>query len=390
MQKPNSTIKKTSHKRIMISAGEASGDMHAANIIKALHAQDSTIEVYGMGGENLRQAGVELLVDCTDIAVMGIVEVLLKYRSITQALNILKKSLRQNPPDLLVVVDYQEFNNKLADAAKALGIKVLFYIGPQVWAWRQHRVHQIGKRVDMMAVILPFEEKFYRDANVPVRFVGNPLADEVKPNKSKSACMLEYGLDENSPIIGLLPGSRRSEIKRILPIQLASAELLHKQKPNLQFVIPIASTLSAEEFIADLQSYEHLNVRLVKDLSYNVMQCCDAIIAASGTATLEIALMGIPNCITYKIAHLSYAILKRMVKIEHIGLVNIVAEKGIVKEFVQYEARPELISDEILQILDSEEYRENMIRELNAVRNKLGISGGVNNMAELILEMLES
>jgi len=379
----------STNKRIMISAGEASGDMHAANVVKALHQQDSSIEVYGMGGEHLRQAGASLLVDCTDIAVMGIVEVLLKYRSIMKALNILKESLRQNPPDLLIVVDYQEFNNKLAEAAKELGIKVLFYIGPQVWAWRQHRVHQIGKRVDMMAVILPFEEKFYRDAHVPVRFVGNPLADEVKPNKSKQSCMQEYGLDTSEPVIGLLPGSRRSEIKRILPLQLAAADILHQQKPDLQFVLPIASTLSDEAFKADLQQYKHLNVRLVKDLSYNVMQCCDAIIAASGTATLEIALMGIPNCITYKIAHISYAILKRMVKIEHIGLVNIVAEKGIVKEFLQYDAKPKLIAEEISKILDNTEYRSNMISELNAVRNKLGKSGGVNNMAELALEMLE-
>jgi len=386
----NMPINKPANKRVMISAGEASGDMHAANVVKALHQQDSSIKVYGMGGEHLRQAGVDLLVDCTDIAVMGIVEVLLKYRTIMQALNILKESLRQNPPDLLVVVDYQEFNNKLAEAAKELGIKVLFYIGPQVWAWRQHRVHQIGKRVDMMAVILPFEEKFYRDANVPVRFVGNPLADEVKPNKSKQSCLLEYGLVEDKPVIGLLPGSRRSEIKRILPLQLAAADILHQQKPDLQFVLPIASTLNDDAFKADLQQYNHLDVKLVKDLSYNVMQCCDAIIAASGTATLEIALMGIPNCITYKVAHLSYAILKRMVKIEHIGLVNIVAEKGIVKEFLQYDAKPNLIAEEIMRILDNPEYRNTMINELNAVRDKLGKSGGVNNMAELVLEMLEN
>jgi len=386
----NSPVNKPTNKRVMISAGEASGDMHAANVVKALHQQDSSIEVYGMGGEHLRQAGVDLLVDCTDIAVMGIVEVLLKYRSIMSALNILKESLRQNPPDLLIVVDYQEFNNKLAETAKELGIKVLFYIGPQVWAWRQHRVHQMGKRVDMMAVILPFEEQFYRNANVPVRFVGNPLADEVKPDKNKQDCLLEYGLKDNKPVIGLLPGSRRSEIKRILPLQLAAAEILHQQKPDLQFVIPIASTLSDDAFKADLQQYSHLNVKLVKDLSYNVMQCCDAIIAASGTATLEIALMGIPNCITYKVAHLSYAILKRMVKIEHIGLVNIVAEKGIIKEFLQYDAKPKSIAEEITKILDDTEYRNAMINELNLVRDKLGKSGGVNNMAELVLEMLEN
>jgi lipid-A-disaccharide synthase len=374
----------------MISAGEASGDMHAANMVTALHRRDSQLEFYGMGGAQMQDAGVELLVDCSDIAVMGIVEVLLKYRSIMAALNILKASLAENPPDLLILVDYQEFNNKLAEHAKSLGVKVLFYIGPQVWAWRQHRVHQIGKRVDMMAVILPFEEAFYREANVPVRFVGNPLADEVKPNKEKARCMKEYGLNNECPVIGLLPGSRRSEIKRILPLQLAAADRLQRSKPELQFVIPIARSLSSELFQAELNKYRHLQVRLVDDLSYNVMQCCDAIIAASGTATLEIALMGIPNCITYKIAHLSYAILKRMVHIEHIGLVNIVAGKGIVKEFLQYQAKPSAIAEEIERILDDSDYRKIMLDELKQVRNKLGKPGGIENTAELVLEMLEA
>jgi len=378
------------NKRIMISAGEASGDMHAANVVNALRRHDSQLEFYGMGGAQMQDAGVDLLVDCSDIAVMGIIEVLLKYRSIMAALKILKNSLAENPPDLLILVDYQEFNNKLADHAKSLGVKVLFYIGPQVWAWRQHRVHQIGKRVDMMAVILPFEEAFYRDANVPVRFVGNPLADEVKPNKDKARCMHEYGLDRDRRVIGLLPGSRRSEIKRILPLQLAAADRLQHSKPELQFVIPIARSLSSELFQAELNKYRHLQVRLVDDLSYNVMQCCDAIIAASGTATLEIALMGIPNCITYKIAHLSYAILKRMVHIEHIGLVNIVAGKGIVKEFLQYQAKPAAIAEEITRILDNSDYRNTMLAELKQVREKLGKPGGVENMAELVLEMLEA
>jgi lipid-A-disaccharide synthase len=374
----------------MISAGEASGDMHAANVVKALRRHEPQLTFYGMGGAQMQDAGVELLVDCSDIAVMGIVEVLLKYRSIMAALKILKTSLAENPPDLLILVDYQEFNNKLAEYAKSLGVKVLFYIGPQVWAWRQHRVHQIGKRVDMMAVILPFEEAFYREANVPVRFVGNPLADEVKPNKARARCMKEYGLDSERTVIGLLPGSRRSEIKRILPLQLAAADLLHRSKPELQFVIPLARSLNTELFQAELKKYRHLQVRLVDDLSYNVMQCCDAIIAASGTATLEIALMGIPNCITYKIAHLSYAILKRMVHIEHIGLVNIVAGKGIVKEFLQYQAKPSAIAEEIARILDNHEYRNTMLAELKQVRDKLGKPGGVENMAELVLEMLEA
>ena len=374
----------------MISAGEASGDMHAANFVKALHTIDSSIDVYGMGSEQLRDAGANVLIDCSDIAVVGLVEVIANYRKIVSALNILKESLRNDPPDLLILVDYQEFNFKLAETAKQLGIKVLFYIGPQVWAWRQHRVHKIGKRIDMMAVILPFEEKFYEGANVPVRFVGNPLVDEAKPDRDKQSCLNDYQLSDSQQIVGLFPGSRRSEIKRVLPIQLKAAEKLLERQADLQFVLPVASTLSKEAFSECLTEYSHLNVKLVKDLSYNVMQCCDAIITASGTATLEIALMGIPNCITYRIAPLSYAILKYMVKIDNIGLVNIVAEKEIVKEFIQNQAQPQLIADEIHKILSNETYRNDMTDELNKVRDKLGKTGGAKNVAELALEMLNS
>jgi len=376
-------------KRIMISAGEASGDMHAANIVKAIQSQNKNTEFYGMGSEKLRDAGAELLIDCSDIAVVGIVEVLFHYRKIIKALNTLRESLRNDPPDLLVLVDYQEFNFKLAETAKELGIKVLFYISPQVWAWRQHRVHKIGKIIDMMAVILPFEEKFYTDANVPVRFVGNPLVDKTHPTKDKQACFTEYSLSQDKRVVGLFPGSRRSEIKRVLPLQLAAAEILLEEKPELQFILPIANTLKEELFTAYLEDYSHLNIKLVKDLPYNVMQCCDAIITASGTATLEIALMGIPNCITYKIATISYLILRQLVKIDHIGLVNIVAEKYIIKEFLQFDAKPKAIANEINLILDDDAYRENMIKELNGVREKLGKAGGITNMADLILEMLE-
>jgi len=375
-------------KRIMFSVGEASGDMHAANIIKALRSKNPNLEFYGMGGEKLRSAGAELLVDCTDIAVMGIVEVIFKYAQIKAALNTLQESLRNSPPDLLVLVDYQAFNFKLAATAKESGIKVLFYISPKIWAWRPKRVYEIAKIIDMMAVIFPFEEKIYKDANVPVRFVGNPLVDKAKAQKDKASCFKDYGLITDRTVIGLFPGSRRSEIKRLLPIQLAAADLLLQSKPDLQFILPIASTLNDDDFTQYLNQYRHLNIKLVKDLPYNVMQCCDAIIAASGTATLEIALMGIPSCIIYKIALLSYFIVKPLVKIKHVGLVNIVAEKEIVKEFLQFDARPQVIADEINLILDNKIYRQNMIAELNAVRDNLGKTGGTENMAELILEML--
>jgi len=375
-------------KTIMISAGEASGDLHASNLVKALHKIDSNIHVKGMGSEKLREAGTDILIDCSDIAVVGIVEVLMNYRKIMKVLNKLRDELRNNPPDLLILVDYQEFNLKLAETAKELGIKVLFYISPQVWAWRPHRVHKIGQLIDMMAVLFPFEEKFYKKANVPVRFVGNPLVDEAKATKTKQQAIDEYQLNTNNKIVGLFPGSRRGEIKRVLPVLLEAAVLLKQKHPELQFILPIASTLDKSDFSARLEKYNSLNIKLVKDNTYDVMQVCDAIITASGTATLEIALMGIPNAITYKIAPLSYFILKRMVTIDNIGLVNIVAEENIVKEFLQHEAKAEAIAKEIDRILTDEEYRNNMIEKLNQVKAKLGKKGGSDNIAQLAYEML--
>lgn len=376
-------------KTIMISAGEASGDLHAANLVMALHKIDPTIRVKGMGSDKLRETGAELLVDCGDIAVVGIVEVLANYRKIMRELNTLREDLKKNPPDLLILVDYQEFNFKLAKSAKEFGIKVLFYISPQVWAWRPHRVHKIGKVIDMMAVLFPFEEKFYKKANVPVRFVGHPLVDEATVSKTKQECYDQYKLDPSRKVIGLFPGSRKGEVKRILPIQLKTARLLKKNRPDLQFIIPVASTLDHADIEYFMHSYQTLNIRVIKDRVYDVMQVCDAIITASGTATLEISLMGIPSAIVYKLAPLSYFILKRMVSIDNIGLVNIVAEKNIVKEFIQYDANPESIADEIDRILADENYRTDMIEELNKVRAKLGKEGGSNNIAQLAYEMLE-
>ena len=375
---------------VMISAGEASGDLHAANLVKALHQIDNSIHVKGMGGDKLKEAGANILVDCSDIAVVGIMEVLVNYRKIKRVLNFLADEIRNNPPDLLILVDYQEFNFRLAKIAKENNVKVLFYISPQVWAWRPHRVHKIGELIDMMAVLFPFEEKFYKQAGVPVRFVGNPLVDEVKTHKSRDESFAAYQLDNNRKVIGLFPGSRKGEVSRVLPIQLKTARLLAEQHSDVQFILPVASTLNIADIQAYTETYKDLHIHVVKDRAYDVMQVCDAIITASGTATLEIALMGIPNVITYRISPISYFILKRMVTIDNIGLVNIVAEKNIVKEFIQNEAKPAVIAEEINRIIEDDSYRQNMIDELNKVRDKLGMEGGSNNIAQLAYDMLEN
>lgn len=375
-------------KSVLISAGEASGDFHGANLVKALQQLDDSIRVRAMGSTQLAAAGAEILVDCRDIAVVGLVEVLANYGKIKAALKRLQQELKDNPPDLLILIDYQEFNFRLAKTAKALGIKVLFYISPQVWAWRPHRVHKIGKLIDMMAVLFPFEERFYKHAGVPVRFVGHPLVDEARPDKDRSTCIQAYGLDDNLRTVGLFPGSRLGEVKRVLPIQLASARELYNKHRDIQFIIPIASTLEQGDISGFLSDYTDLPLHTVKDRSYNVMQVCDAIATASGTATLEIGLMQVPSVITYRVAALSYFILSRMITIDNIGLVNIVAEKNIVRELIQHEARPSIIARELERLLDDPDYRETMISEMGKVKEKLGKPGGAMNVAQLAYEML--
>lgn len=371
----------------MISAGEASGDFHAANLVKALHKIDPTIHVNGMGSDKMREAGVELLYDCREIAVMGIIEVLAKWGTIMDALDILKSSLTNKPPELLILVDYQEFNMKLAKFAKKLGIKVMFYIGPQVWAWRSHRVKKIGRHIDMMAVLFPFEEDFYKKAGVPVRFVGNPLVDEVKTSMSLEQAQNTFNLDTSLKTVGLFPGSRKSEIFRILPTLLESAQKIFDQYPDTQFIIPVANTINMDTVQPVLNQY-NLPIKVVHSQIHDVMNCCHTIITASGTVTLEIALMTTPMIIVYKMSGLSYNIMKRLITIDHIGLPNILAGKEIVKELLQENANPEAISKEALKMLTDKEYYQQIVTELQAVRNKLGDSGGSERVAQLAYEML--
>lgn len=373
--------------RILIVAGEASGDMHAANLIHDLQKIRPEIEVDAMGGQALRKTGATIIVDNSNLAVVGLVEVISHYPVIRNALKTLQQRLVTHRPDLLVLVDYVEFNLRLAKAAKKLGIKVLFYISPQVWAWRPNRVKKIGQLIDMMAVIFPFEAKFYHQHNIPVRYVGNPLLGKVHASRSRADNMRLFNLKEGS-IIGLQPGSRRSEIQRILPVFIEAAARLKKGRPELQFVLPVAPGIDANSIRAHL-SDDH-NIQLIENESpYDVMQVCTAIITASGTATLETALMEIPMVMAYKVAPLTYAILKRLVKIPHIGLVNIVAEQEVIKEFIQHEATPLALEQEVVKLLDDKVYRQTMIDHLKAIKDKLDDREGVD-IATVAAELLPS
>jgi lipid-A-disaccharide synthase len=375
-------------KTVFIVAGEASGDLHAANLSKELLKLDDSIQIEGMGGKMMRSAGVNVLFDATRLAVMGIVEVLSKYRMIRGVLNQIQQHIKTSPPDLLILVDYQEFNQKLAAFAKAQGIKVLFYISPQVWAWRPKRVYKMARIVDQMAVIFPFEVPLYEKANVPVRYTGHPLVDEIHINKTTQQAREILGLN-NTTTVGLFPGSRHGEIERLLPILIDTAQLLRKNKPDLQYVLPVASTIKRSDLEVYEKQLDALDVKIIEDNTPDVIQACDCIIVASGTATLEIGLMKKPMVILHKVAPLSYFILRRLVHLTHIGLVNIVPGKEIVKEFIQHDATPENLSAETLRILDDKNYNRTMRDELGKLRELLGEGGGSKNVAALAYEMLE-
>ncbi len=376
-------------KRVLIVAGEASGDMHAAGLVRAVKRQAPEVEFAGIGGRLMREAGVEILVDSAQMAVVGLFEVLAHFPTIYGALQLMRRQLRETRPDLLILVDYPDFNLRLAKTAKELGIKVLYYISPQVWAWRQERVHMIGQRVDMMAVVFPFEVPFYESANVPVRFVGHPLLDEIGTPKPRTQAVADLGLDPASKIFGLFPGSRRSEIKRLLPTLLESARLLKHTHPDLQLVLPLASTLD-EAFLAPfMHGYESLGVQVIQNRFYDVTCACDAVVTASGTATLEIALLGTPLAVIYKIAPLSYRIMSRMIKVPHIALCNIVAEERIAPELIQHDATPERIAKVAQRMLTDDAYANAMRARLATIRNRLGEGGAADNVGRLALELLQ-
>ncbi|MGR9044407.1 MAG: lipid-A-disaccharide synthase, partial [Gammaproteobacteria bacterium] len=273
----------------MFSAGETSGEQHAAHMFIELKKHRPDIKALGMGGAAMREAGIDIRYDSSEIAVIGVIEVLKHFREIKRALKLMQRIVAEERPDLLVCVDYKEFNFKLARFAKRCGIKVLFYVSPQVWAWRPGRVKKYGQAIDMMAVIFPFETAYYEAENVPVRYVGHPSIDKVRPRYAKEEDLIRFKLDGHQPIVGLLPGSRVHEIERMLPIMLEAATAIKATLPEAQFILPQAQSISDRLLKRYLEGSE-LPIQVVKQQPYDAIQCCDAVMTTSGTATLEIAL----------------------------------------------------------------------------------------------------
>jgi len=383
----NAQISSKSPQTVVFSAGESSGDQHAANMFLELKAQQPTIKGMGMGGAKMAQAGIDIRYDSGGIGVIGVIEVIKHYSEIRSALTLMQQLVASERPDLLVCVDYKEFNLKLARFAKQLGIKVLFYVSPQVWAWRPGRVKTYGKAIDMMAVIFPFETAYYDAEQVPVRYVGHPSVDKVHANFSRAENCIRFGLDEHKAIIGLLPGSRANEIKRLLPVMLSAAEQLQIELSDVQFILPQADSIS-DTLLNTYLSASNCRISVIKNQPYDVMQCCDVIMTTSGTATLEVALMTIPMVITYKLAAITYWLGRCLVNTPFIGLPNIVLGKLAIKELIQQAATPQNIVTEIKRILLDKAYADKMHDDLLLVKQQLGQGGGSKNMANLALEIL--
>ncbi|WP_338018763.1 lipid-A-disaccharide synthase [Ectothiorhodospira mobilis] len=378
----------TRPRHIMVVAGEASGDQHAAEMVRALERLRPGNRYSGMGCDALAAAGMERIVDARDLAVVGLWEVLAHYRDIRRALDTLKARLRADPPDLLVLVDYVEFNLRLARTAKALGIPVLFYVSPQVWAWRARRVRRIGEVIDAMAVLFPFETEFYQRHGIPVRYVGNPLVDTVRPGAPPEVIRQDLDLDPEAQVVGLLPGSRRGELRRHLPVMMQTCRWLRQRHPRVQFVLPLAPGVNVERDVTPHLDPQ-LGIRQVTGRTHDVLAASHALIIASGTATLEAALMGTPMAILYRVSPLTYAVLKRMLLIRDIGLANIVAGERVVQEFVQSRARPEAIGAEVERLLTDPDYHQRICRGLARVRARLGDGGASENVARMALELMD-
>lgn len=374
-------------RRAMIVTGEASGDLHGSNLIRAASQIDPQLSFFGVGGRLMEKAGCEILIPGETLAVMGLVEVLGHFTVIYGAFQRLKKILfSAQKPDLLILIDFPDFNLRLARQAQAAGVPVLYYVSPQVWAWRRGRVKKIARVVDRLAAIFPFEPQFYEGRDIEVEYVGNPLTDEARSTCDRQAFLLQQGLDPQRPVVGLFPGSRHNELKYIFETIVETAERLYQKDPQLQFLLPVAPSLEERE-IQERLAGRQIPVTLLRENIYDIISACDAIVTVSGTATLQIALIGTPMAILYKMAPFSYAIGKRLIKVPHIGLANIVAGEGVVREFIQEQANPEVVAEEIMKILKDDDYRLRLRKGLAKVRDRIGEPGCSVRVARMASEM---
>ena len=366
-----------------IIAGEASGDLHGANLIASLKKKDSRAKIRAWGGNLMKKQGATLVKHYRDLAFMGFVEVLLHLRTILRNLRFCKRDIMRFKPDAIILIDYPGFNMKIAKFAHKHGIKVYYYISPQVWAWKKRRVHTIKEVVDKMLVILPFEKDFYDEYRVDAHFVGHPLLDELSKVRyiNKNNFVRQNKLNSKKEIIALLPGSRKQEVGRMLEVMLKVVDKF----PEYQFVIGCAPSLP-EEYYKSLIG--NANVQLVFNKTYQLLQVASAALVTSGTATLETALFYVPEVVCYKGNTLTYWLAKKIIKVKYISLVNLIMDKPVVKELIQNDLTPENVEAELKQLLTNHKVQRQLLDDYEDLRYKLGNAGASNNAATIIFDDL--
>lgn len=368
--------------RYYIIAGERSGDLHGSNLVKAIKKLDTNAIFRGFGGEYLQNAGVELFVHYAKFAVMGFAEILLNIIKISGYLRKCRNDILAYKPDVVILIDYAGFNLQIARFGKKKDIKVFYYITPKVWAWNQSRAHQLKATVDRMFVILPFEKDFYKKFNWDVDYVGNPVLDAVKAHQQDKNFLSKTNLNSTTPIIALLPGSRKQELLRIIPVM---REVITKF-PELQFAVATVNNLE-KNLYSSLSEFN--NVRLVEEDTYNLLLNAHAAIVTSGTATLETALFKVPQIVVYKAAPLTYSFVKMVIKVRFISLVNLIADREVIKELIQDDANLENIAKELNAIISDGSYRNKILKDYDTIFELLDTGSASETAARLMVHYLK-
>ena len=381
----------------MLVSGEASGDAHAAKLVKALReiSPKTEIEFFGATGAKMREAGVETILNADDLAIVGLPEIARALPMFWNAFQKLKKIAVERKPDAVILVDFPDFNLKLAKSLKKAGLKIIYYISPQLWAWRKHRKKTIEKYVDLLLTILPFEKNWYAEQGIShIEYVGNPLAGEVKANLGKEEFCSKHNLDSKKPIIALLPGSRHKEIVRILPLMLETASIMTEKKPEIQFLIALLSERRSADAKTVIEQAKKKNLKLPETLlaiwgeTRDVLNAADAAAVTSGTATLETAIIGTPMTIVYKTSAFNYATLRPLIRVPHFGLINLIAQERLAKELIQGDFTKEKLSRELFQLLEPANNQQ-MREKLKKVVETLG-KGASERAAKAILQYLQN
>jgi lipid-A-disaccharide synthase len=371
--------------RLLISSGETSGDLYGAEMVRHLRDLTGTVSAFGLGGDRLQAEGTALIAHARDLAVVGLFEVVSHLTRIRRVFHRVLSEVDRERPDVAVLIDYPDFNLRLARELKARGVPVVYYVSPQVWAWRRGRLATIRDTVTRMLVIFPFEEALYREAGIPVSFVGHPLVDLVRPEPDRPAFVRSLGLDPERPLVALLPGSRRQELAHHLERLAGTVDLMRRRRPDLQFALALAPSLDAAATAAALDGRP---VAIVTGRTQAVLSSCTAAVVASGTATVEAALLDAPMVVVYRLSAITYALGRRFVSVPHYAMVNLIAGRRLVPEIIQREFTPERTSAEALALLEDETRRSAMLAGLEEVRRRLGAPGASARAAQEVKDVL--